>query len=306
MKLDGITLIATPRYTWLSRGSSSVHPNAIDFGWNGAGTQNQPLYSGIIGSSDVSVARKRFVSGGAGSGATGHVIDIRFETENYTCYRSSMHMANESPLSVGTQLNWDTVIGTMGSTGDSTGPHDHVILAVCPKGTSVENMYNYRVKPDPYYHYLNDWHVADDRLPWVDMDNGGEEVPSPKVDKLVITFENTKIGKEYFKMGSTYKLVSIEGNKATLEKIVVVDLSIPKGFKPEKGRFKTDRVVRVRSEPNTTAKIVRQLSTGEQIDYDSYIVSGGYVWVSTVENGQRVYIAWRENGGIKFGTVSFR
>lgn len=305
MKLDGITLIATPRYTWLSRGSSPIHPQAIDFGWNGSGTQNQPLYSGIIGSSDVSVARKRFTDGGIGSGATGHVIDIRFETENYTCYRSSMHMKEASPLAIGTRLKWNTVIGTMGSVGDSTGEHDHVILAICPKGTPVEQMYNYRVEPDQYYHYLNDWHVADNELPWVDL-NGGEEAPSPTENRLVITFEDTKVGKEYFEMGNTYKLVSVEGNKATLEKVVVVDLSIHKGFKPEKGRFKTDRVVRVRSLPNTNAKIVRQLLVGEQIAYDSYMVSGGYVWLSTVENGQRIYFAWRENGGVKFGFTEFR
>ena len=306
MKLDGITLIATPRYTHVSRGSSSVHPQAIDFGWNGEGTQNQPLYCGIIGSSDVTVARKRFTPGGPGSGSTGHVIDIRFETENHTCYRSSMHMREASPLAVGTRLEWNSVIGTMGSTGDSTGPHDHVILAICPKGTPVESMYAYRVTPDQYYHYLNDWHVADNKLPWVDLDGGGEEVPTPS-DKLVITFENTNsIGKEFFTMSDIYKLVSVKGNVATLEKVVEVDLSIPKGFKPEKGSFTTDRVVRVRTQPSTSGKIVRELKTGEKLDYDSYGVLGGYVWVSTIENNQRVYSAWRVNGGVKYGFCNLR
>lgn len=186
MLLDGVTLIATPRYTHVTRGSSTEHPNAIDFGWNGNGTQNQPLYSGVYGAIECKVARKRFIDGGSGSGATGHVIDIQFETPNYTCYRSSMHMATESPLAIGTVLQWDSVIGTMGSTGDSTGPHDHVILAICPKGTPVSEMYNYRVEPDSYYHYVNDWHIADDKLPWVTLDDTPSTTPGDEIQSLVL------------------------------------------------------------------------------------------------------------------------
>lgn len=218
MKLDGVTLIATPKYTHVSRGSSSNHPMAIDFGWFGSENTNQPLYSGIIGAKDVEIARHRYTAGGQGSGATGYVVDIRFETENYTCYRSSMHMSGPSPLPVGTKLKWNTVIGNMGSTGDSTGPHDHVILAICPKGTPVEQMYNHRVEPDKYYHYLNGFTVANDnKLPWVDYPEGGEVVPSPR-EKMDVIAKDPKIRKE-FEMGKKYEVTSIKGDQITLTEI---------------------------------------------------------------------------------------
>lgn len=300
MKLDGVTLFATPQFTHVTRGSSAIHPMAIDFGWNGAGTQNQPLYCGVYGALDTYVALK--VNDPA---SVGHAIVIGFETPSHTVYRQSCHMNVASPLTVGTKLSEYSVVGTMGTTGDSTGPHDHYMLFICPKGTPVAQRYNHRVTPDPYLNYVNGFHTADNKLPWVDL-SGGEVVPSPR-DELVITFENTKsIGKEFFTMNDIYKLVSVKGNVATLEKVVKVDLSIPKGFKPEKGRFTTDRVVRVRTEPNTSGKIVRELKTGEKLDYDSYTVLGGYVWVSTVENDQRVYSAWRVNGGIKYGFCNLR
>lgn len=226
MLLDGVTLIATPRYTWKVRGSSSEHPNAIDFGWNGAGTQNQPLYCGVYGAIECKVARKRFIDGGSGSGATGHVIDIRFETPNYTCYRSSMHMATESPLAIGTPLNWDSVIGTMGSTGDSTGPHDHVILAICPKGTPVEEMYNYRVRPDDYYYYANNWHTADNLLPWITLGESPSTTPGDNGQSLDIGHMVEVDG--VIKMSEKYEVIKVDGDIITLKRITNIASNLGK------------------------------------------------------------------------------
>lgn len=219
--LDGVTLIATPKFTFMSRGSSSAHPKAIDFGFNGTENMNQPLYSGIYGAKEVKVARKRYTQGGIGSGSTGHVIDIQFETENYTCFRSSMHMSEASHLSVGTPLKWNDIIGYMGSTGDSTGPHDHVILAICPKGTPVEQMYDYRVEPDPYYHFAEDWTVTQypDDLPWVKLGEEPEPPSSSEKEKLVVIIEDTEGMKGHFEMSDTYKVIEQSGKKVVLEKV---------------------------------------------------------------------------------------
>lgn len=231
MKLDGVTLFATPQFTHVSRGSSALHPMAIDFGWNGAGTQNQPLYCGVYGALDTYVALK--VNDPV---TVGHAIVIGFETPSHTVYRQSCHMKVASPLAIGTKLSEYSVVGTMGTTGDSTGEHDHYMLFICPKGTPVAQRYNHRVTPDPYLNYVNGFHTADNKLPWVDL-SGGEVVPTP-TDELVIVVRNTEIERD-IKMGDKYEVVEKTGNEITLRKVEdskdkIGKLAIVKGGKNKK------------------------------------------------------------------------
>lgn len=55
----------------------------------------------------------------------GNFISIDHGGKNYTFYA---HMDSPSPLSVGTQVSTNTVIGEVGSTGNSSGPHVHLEL----------------------------------------------------------------------------------------------------------------------------------------------------------------------------------
>ena len=62
----------------------------------------------------------------------------------------------------------------------------------------------------------------------------------------------------------------------------------------------------VRTSPNTTAfKQGKALVNGDKVRYDSYIVMGGYHWVSWIRDEVRVYAAWRVQDGVKYGVCEF-
>lgn len=208
-----VRLIAPAQYTWFVRGSTPEHPNAIDFGFRTSfpGSETQPLYAGVLDALEVKLERKRYAEDG------GNIVDIRIETETNTMFLSFMHMLNPSPLPVGSSLTWGTIVGNMGNTGSSTGNHVHVILAVCPKGTPVENMYSYRVDPKPYYYYLEDWtNSADNELPWTTLDS--EHLRQLKYGD-VLTFKNSNGERVNVMKDQTYKVTKITGNKVELELI---------------------------------------------------------------------------------------
>lgn len=208
-----VKFIVPAQYTWFVRGSSPDHPNALDFGYRSAfpGSENQPLISGVYGADRVEIARHRVTSDG------GNIVDIRVETPTNTIYLSFMHMQNPSPLPVGTLLNWESVVGNMGTTGSSSGNHVHIIMAVCPKGTQVESMYSYRVDPKPYFYYLKGWtNPADDAMPWTTLDS--EHLRQLRSGD-VLTFKDTT-GKGVTIMSEQiYKVKYVKGNEVTLELI---------------------------------------------------------------------------------------
>lgn len=208
-----VKFIVPAQHTWFVRGSSSDHPLALDFGFRTSvpGSENQPLYAGVHGADSCKVARKRNLEDG------GNVIDIQVETPTNTIFISFMHMQNQSPLAVGTDLLWNTVVGNMGTTGTSTGNHVHIIMAVCPKGTSVDSMYSYRVDPKPYYNYLKDWtNSADNAFPYITLDGGGEPLRQIRSGD-VLTFRNTT-GKGVKVMSNQiYKVIKVEGKGVILE-----------------------------------------------------------------------------------------
>ena len=53
--------------------------------------------------------------------------------------------------------------------------------------------------------------------------------------------------------------------------------------------------INVRNEPSTSGEAVAYYSAGEQVNYDSYVVSNGYVWIS----GTRRYMAIGEHDGYR-------
>jgi hypothetical protein len=56
----------------------------------------------------------------------------------------------------------------------------------------------------------------------------------------------------------------------------------------------------VRSEPSTTASIVATYVSGQTFNYDSYIITSGYVWLSYIStSGVRHYVAEGVNNGIE-------
>lgn len=208
-----VKYIVPAQHTWLVRGSSAEHPNAVDFGWltSVAGSKNQPLYAGVYGADECKVARIRSLVDG------GNVIDIRVETPTNTIYLSYMHMQNPSPLAVGTSLNWDTVVGNMGTTGTSTGEHVHIIMAVCPKGTPVDRMYDYRVDPKPYFRYLEGWtNASDNAMPWTNLD--GDSLRQIRSGDVLTFKDSTGKGVKVM-TNQTYKVKTVNGSKVELELI---------------------------------------------------------------------------------------
>ena len=209
-----LILFASPRYTYFNRGSSPEHPLAIDFGWLTAvaGSQNQPLYSATYGADKVTIARIRSISDG------GNVVDLRIETPENTIYRSYMHMKDPCLLPVGTDVtNRRTVVGYMGNTGASEGNHVHEILAICPKGTPVESMYDYRVDPEPHIFWETGWHQLATSMPEVLQWREAQDTPSTAPGENGATnLVNLEI-KGGETVGALYKLTQT-GNKMIFEK----------------------------------------------------------------------------------------
>lgn len=74
---------------------------------------------------------------------------------------------------------------------------------------------------------------------------------------------------------------------------------------PETGyRFYPNRTINVRDYPSRSGNIMAQYYVGESFAYDSYVVYDDHIWLSYVSgSGHRRYVAWRVQGGEKFGTI---
>lgn len=58
--------------------------------------------------------------------------------------------------------------------------------------------------------------------------------------------------------------------------------------------------INVRNEPSTAGSPVAAYSKGERVNYDSYVVANGYVWISYISgSGVRRYMAIGEHDGIR-------
>lgn len=72
----------------------------------------------------------------------------------------------------------------------------------------------------------------------------------------------------------------------------------------EIGTFYPNTTINVRDYPSTKGNIVAQYVDGETVNYDSYVINDGYIWLSYIaSSGSRRYLAWRVQNGEKFGTI---
>lgn len=102
------------------------------------------------------------------------------------------------------------------------------------------------------------------------------------------------------------KLEAIDASNATNDGTGNYNPGTNESFTPiyETGTFYPNTTINVRDYPSTQGNVVAQYTTGESVVYDSYIVNGGYVWLSYISfSGPRRYLAWRVQGGEKFGTI---
>jgi murein DD-endopeptidase MepM/ murein hydrolase activator NlpD len=83
---------------------------------NALGTPITASYGGVV-------ERKGFEAGGFG-----HYVFLRHSTGSVTFYTLYAHMNVASPIGVGSVVGQGAQIGTMGSTGWSTGPHLHYMI----------------------------------------------------------------------------------------------------------------------------------------------------------------------------------
>lgn len=71
----------------------------------------------------------------------------------------------------------------------------------------------------------------------------------------------------------------------------------------EVGTFVPNTTVAVKPEPTASSKQLNVYTAGQAINYDSYVVNGGYTWVSYISyTGERRYVACRETGKAAWGT----
>lgn len=97
-------------------GRRKMH-NGIDYSAP-SGTDIFPAEGGVV-------TRNFFDKGGGG-----WVISVKHADGTESSY---MHMARQSPLTLGRVVSTDTVIGAVGTTGRSTGPHLHFAVASKPR-----------------------------------------------------------------------------------------------------------------------------------------------------------------------------
>lgn len=83
---------------------------------NGIGTPIVAAYGGVV-------ERKGFEGGGFG-----HYVFLRHYNGSRTFYTLYAHLNVASPLGIGTVVGQGTQVGTMGTTGWSTGPHLHFMV----------------------------------------------------------------------------------------------------------------------------------------------------------------------------------
>lgn len=72
----------------------------------------------------------------------------------------------------------------------------------------------------------------------------------------------------------------------------------------EIGTFYPNTTVNVRDYPGTKGNVVARYTAGESVNYDSYVINDGYIWLSYIAgSGSRRYVAWRVKDGQTFGTI---
>jgi len=72
----------------------------------------------------------------------------------------------------------------------------------------------------------------------------------------------------------------------------------------ESGTFHATQTINIRNTPSLSGTVIGQYTNGESFNYDSYVVSEGYIWLSYVSySGERRYVTWRVRGGEKFGYI---
>ncbi|MFS0946551.1 SH3 domain-containing protein [Enterococcus casseliflavus] len=60
------------------------------------------------------------------------------------------------------------------------------------------------------------------------------------------------------------------------------------------GTFYPNTTVNVRDYPSTKGNVVSRYTAGESVNYDSYVINDGYIWLSYIAgSGSRRYVAWR-------------
>ena len=106
--------------------NNTIYPKhfGIDLGWNdNYGGQSAPIYA----INDGKVIFKGY------NDSAGNYIGIETVSNDTKFIHRYLHMRNPSPLNVNDTVTRGAIIGNMGNTGDSTGPHLHYELWKCPK-----------------------------------------------------------------------------------------------------------------------------------------------------------------------------
>lgn len=89
------------------------------------------------------------------------IVVVKHNYNNGYLYSSYVHLGSYANISVGQFVTKDTVIGYMGNTGCSTGPHLHLELATCfwknNGGCTYEGYLNKLVKPNALITFPSSW-----------------------------------------------------------------------------------------------------------------------------------------------------
>lgn len=176
---------------------------------------------------------------------------------------------------------------------------------------------------DPYG-YLASMGISKEQLA-KDIANGLDSKNEVKPDKQATKYKVAssdnliKIGKKY-KMNwktiantnalkapyllSVGQTLVIDTNAQTTNTDKPVTPVVPtNGWVKESGTFYPNSTINIRSGAGTNYSVIGHYFLGESVTYDSYKVSGGYVWIHYKSYGNRdCYMAVRPQGGTAWGT----
>lgn len=147
---------------YVVRGFSSGH-----IGYDlSSSNKSEPIYSiaeGVVHAiyTDSCTSGRWCQNMGFSCNGNAKIVVVKYNYNNSYVYTSYTHLGSYGNISVGSYVTRDTIIGYMGNTGCSTGPHLHIEMASCfwknNGGCTYESYLNRLINPRTYITFPSSW-----------------------------------------------------------------------------------------------------------------------------------------------------
>lgn len=147
---------------YVVRGKSAGHLG-YDFSSSNKSIAIYPIAPGVIHAIYTDTCTSEYWCSNMGFSCNGNakIVVVKHNYNGGFLYSSYVHLSSYGNISVGSFVSRDTVIGYMGTTGCSTGPHLHLEIATChwkKGGCATYNAYlNRIVNPANYINIPSSW-----------------------------------------------------------------------------------------------------------------------------------------------------